>query len=66
MPPYFSYEVTLTNFVSLLLLPASDRSCLHGGRQCRKLHLVNRQQIQELKSHEMSAMVRLLADQIHI
>lgn len=55
MAPNLSYEIALVDFFSLLLLPASDRSCLHGGRQRRKLHLMNRKQIpgnKELGSHE--------------
>lgn len=38
------YEITLVDFISLLLLPTCNCSCLHGGRQCWKLHLITRKE----------------------
>lgn len=38
------YKITLVDFISLLLLPTRNRSCLHSGRQCWKLHLTARKE----------------------
>lgn len=40
-----SDKFALADFFSLLLLPTCDRSRLHGGRECGKLHLMNTQHI---------------------
>lgn len=67
LAPNLCYKIALIDFFSLLLLPASDRSRLHGGWQRRKFHLMNRKQIpqvKELEKSRVSAIFNLVADQI--